>query len=58
MQYIWIFGYLAAVRVEMKFVQKTACPDGDFFPNLDKNHRFRDLEGIWRRFGTSKYLDI
>ena len=32
---------------------------GDFFSKIwQKNHRFQDLEEIWWRFGTSKYLVI
>jgi hypothetical protein len=59
---VWTFGYLAEVRVETKFGQKTACPDrSTFFPNLDKESQDStfgtDLEGIWniQIFG---YLNI
>jgi len=54
------FGRLEDIGVEMKFGQKTACLDmATFLPNFyKKNHRIRDLEEIWRRFGTFKYLVI
>ena len=59
MQYIWIFGYLAAFGVETKLGQETACSDmAIFFKFRQRNHSFRALEGIWQQFGTSESLDI
>ena len=62
MQYIWIFGSLVEIGVEMKFGQKTACPDMlTFFQILSKKSQILrfggDLAEVWniQIFG---YLNI
>ena len=58
---IWIFGYMAEVRVEMKFVQKTACPYmSTFFQILDNWKGFDgNLEhpNIWIFEYLNRYMN-
>jgi hypothetical protein len=59
MQYVWIVGSFVEFRVEMKFGQKNSLSGHvDFFPKFWQKITDWDLEGILRRFGTSKYLVI
>ena len=55
--HVWLFG---EIGVEQWFGQKNSLLGyGNFSSKWwQKNHRIRDLEEIWRRFGTSKYLVI
>ena len=54
---IWIFGGDRS-RNEI-WTKNSLSGHGDFSSKfLQKNHRIRDLEEIWRRFERTKYLVI